>query len=251
MQENRIFPLPLEFKQGELAFLINPTVLQDETGVTLIDCGYPRFLPVIETALEKHGISLPEVKRILLTHHDHDHMGAVHEWIARFSSVRVFCSQEQEPYVTGKRKSLRLEQAEQIHSSASPEERAGAAGFLEMLRSVEYPSKAEILKDGEWLPFGGGLRVLDTSGHMPGHLSFYHEKGKTLVSGDALIVEDGKLCIASPEFVLDKTGELRSLKKLLNWDIQKVICYHGGEYTSPDIRADLQRLLETGYRNMD
>ena len=40
--------------------------------------------------------------------------------------------------------------------------------------------------DGELLPVAGGLRVIHTPGHSPGHCSFLHEPTGCLVTGDAL-----------------------------------------------------------------
>jgi glyoxylase-like metal-dependent hydrolase (beta-lactamase superfamily II) len=41
--------------------------------------------------------------------------------------------------------------------------------------------------EGELLPVAGGLRVLHTPGHSPGHCSFLHEPSGVLVTGDALV----------------------------------------------------------------
>ncbi|WP_307785261.1 MBL fold metallo-hydrolase, partial [Janibacter melonis] len=42
------------------------------------------------------------------------------------------------------------------------------------------------LVDGEVLDVAGGLRVIHTPGHSPGHASFLHEPTGTLVTGDAI-----------------------------------------------------------------
>jgi glyoxylase-like metal-dependent hydrolase (beta-lactamase superfamily II) len=42
------------------------------------------------------------------------------------------------------------------------------------------------LTDGEVLPVAGGLRVVHTPGHSPGHVSLLHEPTRLLVTGDAI-----------------------------------------------------------------
>jgi glyoxylase-like metal-dependent hydrolase (beta-lactamase superfamily II) len=40
--------------------------------------------------------------------------------------------------------------------------------------------------DGEVLPIAGGVRVVHTPGHSPGHVSLLHEPSRTLITGDAI-----------------------------------------------------------------
>ncbi|MDO5291545.1 MAG: MBL fold metallo-hydrolase [bacterium] len=235
---NQVIMLPMEFSADAVRCTIYPVVLKDEEGLTLIDCGYPGFFEKIEEALVQEKLSIKQVKRILITHHDHDHIGALKEITDRYPDIVVYCSKEQAPYITGKEKSLRLIQAE----SRNVDE-----GFLDMLKSVEYIDHVECLEDGDVLPICGGVKVIDTSGHMPGHLSFYVEETKTLISGDALTCEKGVLRIADPFFVLDEEQEIESLKKLLSYDIRDVICYHGGRYVSVTIHNKIEKMIKKGY----
>ncbi|MCK9911855.1 hypothetical protein MXD81_22055, partial [Microbacteriaceae bacterium K1510] len=64
------------------------------------------------------------------------------------------------------------------------------------LELCENPPKAKVdrvLTDGEELPYCGGIRVIFTPGHTPGHISLYLQQSKTLVAADAMIVWDGVL----------------------------------------------------------
>ena len=63
---------------------------------------------------------------------------------------------------------------------------------------------------------------------MPGHISLYAKKEKVLIAGDALVVESEKLCMAMPQYVLDMHDAQDSIRNLQNYDIEKIICYHGG-----------------------
>ncbi|MDQ5975280.1 MAG: hypothetical protein QG661_2489, partial [Actinomycetota bacterium] len=45
---------------------------------------------------------------------------------------------------------------------------------------------AQALHDGDVLEVGGGLRVVHTPGHSPGHVSLLHETSGVLITGDAI-----------------------------------------------------------------
>ncbi|NMM63611.1 MBL fold metallo-hydrolase [Clostridium sp. P21] len=232
-----LITLKLLFEAGEIKFYIYPVVIKNNDDLILIDTGFPMFLPVIEKAFEKKGLDIRKLQQVILTHHDHDHMGAVKEIVKKYPSVKVKCSAEQIPYVLGKKKSLRLEQAEKFGADDR---------FIQTIKSVEYLDSVLEVADNEIIC--DGVKVIETSGHMPGHISIYIESMKTLISGDMLVLEDGVLCIADEQFVLDKVAEINSLKKILNLDIEKIICFHGGEYKSNNLKEDLKKIIAKGYK---
>jgi glyoxylase-like metal-dependent hydrolase (beta-lactamase superfamily II) len=85
------------------------------------------------------------------------------------------------------------------------------------------------LTDGEKLPYCGGITVIHTPGHTLGHICLYLERTQTLVAGDELSVDNaGGLApgLASNNF--DTPMAIKSMKKLTQYDILTVICYHGG-----------------------
>ncbi|AWI03528.1 MBL fold metallo-hydrolase [Clostridium drakei] len=233
-----LITLQLLFEAGEIKFYIYPVVIKNNDDLILIDTGFPMFLPVIEKAFEKKGLDIRKLQQVILTHHDHDHMGAVKELVKKYPSVKVKCSAEQIPYVLGKKKSLRLEQAEKFGADDR---------FIQTIKSVEYLDSVLEVADNEIIC--DGVKVIETSGHMPGHISIYIESMKTLISGDMLVLEDGVLCIADEQFVLDKVAEINSLKKILNLDIEKIICFHGGEYKSNNLKEDLKKVIAKGYKS--
>lgn len=111
---NNIYLLPITFHLDEIDLIIYPTLLKDNNELILIDCGYPDSVAKIEDEMNKIGLSLSQLTKIIITHHDHDHMGALREIKERYPAVEILCSKEEAPYITGQRKSLRLEQAESI-----------------------------------------------------------------------------------------------------------------------------------------
>lgn len=72
---------------------------------------------------------------------------------------------------------------------------------------------------------------------MPGHISIYIKENKTLIAGDALVIENNKLDIANPQYTLDMKQAKDSINKLLKYDIDKIVCYHGGTYEGKIIES--------------
>ena len=207
-----LITLELLFEMREIRFYIYPVVIRNNDDLILIDTGFPMFLPLIKKAFKKNGLDIRQLQQVILTHHDHDHMGAVKELVEKYPSVKVKCSEKQIPYIIGKKKPLRLEQPEML---------AADSGLIQMIKSVEPLESALVVEDNETIC--DGVKVIETSGHMPGHISIYIEPMKTLISGDLLTCENGILSIADERFVLDKEAEINSLKKITNLDIEKII----------------------------
>ena len=51
---------------------------------------------------------------------------------------------------------------------------------------IEAFEPGPALMDGQLLPVSGGVRVVHTPGHSPGHISLLIEQSGTLITGDAL-----------------------------------------------------------------
>jgi glyoxylase-like metal-dependent hydrolase (beta-lactamase superfamily II) len=234
--------LPVKFDYAGKVDCLYPVLLQDETKIILVDCGYPGFLPLIEDAARETGLSLQHLTGVIITHHDLDHVGGLAELKEKFPQVKVYSPVMEAQYISGKAKSLRLVQAENLFPTLPEDQKAGALHFQEMLRNIR-PVEVDctFAEDGEpdFLP---GVRIVHTPGHMPGHISLYLEATKTLVAADAVVYENGELEIANPHFTLDLPGAVASVEKLQQLETETLVCYHGGVVTG-DIRAELGRLV--------
>jgi glyoxylase-like metal-dependent hydrolase (beta-lactamase superfamily II) len=238
---NRFVPLEVNFDFGGTLNSIYPVILKDEKEMILVDCGYKHFLLQIKGVAEANGINLDELTKIIITHHDYDHMGSLADFKRAYPNISVVASYVEEPYISGKEKSLRLQQAEALQDSLPEEQKKDAENFQRLLKSIETVDVDILVKDKDVLPWCGDIEVIETPGHMPGHISLYLKKFKTLIPGDALVVENDELVIANPSYTLDMHEAKKSIKKLLTYDIENVICYHGGLYTK-DIKASLEKV---------
>jgi glyoxylase-like metal-dependent hydrolase (beta-lactamase superfamily II) len=86
------------------------------------------------------------------------------------------------------------------------------------------------LTGGEELPVCGGIKIIHTPGHTTGHICLYLKQSKTLIAGDLLSVKAGVLMWADPLTNYDTDMAVSSLGKFAEYDIENVICYHGGFY---------------------
>jgi glyoxylase-like metal-dependent hydrolase (beta-lactamase superfamily II) len=224
----KVYVLEVGFSFNGKDDALYPVILEHEQEMILVDCGYAGFLPLLEQVAQLKGISLQKLTGILITHHDIDHMGALAEFKREFPGLKIYSSVIEERYISGKQKSLRLVQAENMYDSLPEEYKPGARHFQDMLRAMEPVEVNQTLLENEPLPILNDVHVIATPGHMPGHISLYLKESKTLIAADALVVEGGELEIANPHFTLDLPLAIKSVEKLLNLEIDKIVCYHGG-----------------------
>ncbi len=200
------------------------------------------FLPLIKITAKANGIDISKLTKIIITHHDFDHMGTLAEFKREYPHIKILASIDDEKYISGKEKSLRLQQAESIYDKLPEEEKKSAKEFQDFIGTIENVPVDVCLRDKDSFSFCGGVEIIATPGHMPGHISIYIKDSKTLIAGDALVVEDDKLTIANPQYTLDIISAKNSIKKLLNYEIDKIVCYHGGVYTK-DIKKSLENII--------
>jgi glyoxylase-like metal-dependent hydrolase (beta-lactamase superfamily II) len=151
----------------------------------------------------------------------------------------------EKPYIEGSRRLLKLtpEAVEQAVSRLPPS--IPSAWRDAFRRTLEHPPTANVdccIDSAEERPYEGGLMIVPTPGHTPGHISLYHSASRTLIAADALRIEDGLLLPPAPELCSDYEEALRSIERLRLMDIARIICFHGGLYEKGDIRERLEEL---------
>ena len=144
--------------------------------------------------------------------------------------MTVYAGAAESEYIAGRRKALRLEQAEALQSALPTEQQPAGEAFISMLKGVE-PAEVDVtLRGGDVLDICGGCEVIDTPGHTPGHISLYLPAQGTVVTGDAMVLEQGLPAVANPQFAFDLAAAQASLERLVDLGAARYICYHGGEY---------------------
>jgi glyoxylase-like metal-dependent hydrolase (beta-lactamase superfamily II) len=154
---------------------VNGFMLRDDDGqVTLIDMGIASSGKKVIAALRSVGSDPSDVTRLMLTHCHPDHAGGA-AYVAR---------------ETGRPVDVHAEDAEYVRSGTQPpRDQSLRLGRLVSLfpdpKNAKVPVGEE-LGDGQVVPFAGGIRVIHTPGHSPGHASYLHEESGTLITGDAI-----------------------------------------------------------------
>lgn len=238
--------LPIHFMHKGQEQTLYPVLLKNASTMVLIDCGYEGQLPLIEEAAAKHDIDLHDLKGVIITHHDIDHMGGLYELKQKYPQVKIYTPVTEEPHVNGKHKSLRLIQAEKMFDELPNDHKPWAIEFQHQLASMKCVEVDESFDEEGTLPFMKDVISIHTPGHMPGHISLYIPSEKTLIAADAVVIENGELNIANPDFTLDIKQAIESVKKLSKLHINTLICYHGGMINT-DIQMKLLKLSQSKF----
>ncbi|MGE6258486.1 MBL fold metallo-hydrolase [Heyndrickxia sporothermodurans] len=225
-----IIQLDLKFTYNDNEMVIHPTVIKDAKEVILIDCGYPHMLSILEEELRNKGVAPESISKVLITHHDDDHMGTLFEIKKKYPTIQVIASNIEKDYISGEKKSLRLIQAEDMLNKLPEAEKSFGLAFIDSLKKIKNVPVDIVVKGGDYFEWAGGCEILSTPGHTPGHISIYNKKLDVIITGDAAVIEDKALKVANPHFTLNLTDAEESLRKLINLNAGKYYCYHGGFY---------------------
>jgi len=199
--------------------MANAYILADEDGLTLIDAGMPRSEKKILVYMVTLGKSEGDLKRILLTHSDVDHVGGLAA-LARASGARTYAGQIEAEAIAAGRPSR------QIHSSGLSLRRLLFALLSPFFKAEPYQVD-EILEEGQTLPALGGLRVMLTPGHTPGHISFYSPTTGVLFCGDSMVAGEDFLQGSRPEVTWDPAQARESVQKQAELGATIVCSGHG------------------------
>lgn len=154
---------------------VNGFILRDEDGqVALVDMGVKSSGAKVMAALASIGSGPSDVTRLMLTHAHSDHAGgAAH--VAR-ETGRGFAIHEADAPFASSGKAPPRDPATRLGRLAN---RLGGGGF-------DAVAVEETFTDGQVLPICGGVEVIHTPGHSPGHASLFLRESGVLITGDAI-----------------------------------------------------------------
>jgi glyoxylase-like metal-dependent hydrolase (beta-lactamase superfamily II) len=237
---NGVYVLPIPRSPQEPESFLNLTLIMDEqNGNTLVDAGLPNQTEAISAALVEAGIGVGDLRRIIFTHQDLDHVGSGAA-LVRQSDARVLAHPADAPYIEGSQRPLK----------PSPEMLKQRPQMREVLERLEPVGIDEYVEDGTRLDLAGGTRVISTPGHTPGHISLYVERSKVLIAGDALTAQRGSLNGPNPSMTLEIRTAIQSVRRLADLEIDTIVCYHGG-VVSEDANGQLRRVIQEASADRD
>ncbi len=157
-------------------FLNSFIVTESDGSVTLIDCGLKGGPKKILRALEDLGRHPNDVQRIVLTHAHSDHAGGAAQLVRASGVLGAEAHADDHPFLS---------------TGTAPPINAGptAGRILNRLQdsTFEPVPLAGALSDGEILDVAGGMQVVHTPGHTPGHISLLIPGKELLLTGDCIM----------------------------------------------------------------
>ena len=233
--------LELTMNLGTTSSSIYPSLIWDDQDVILIDTGIPGQLEAIKKAMADSGVAFERINKIILTHQDFDHIGSLPQILnALDHPVEVYAHKLDKPYIEGEKPLIKFNAEQMVKRfEGLPDEQRQQA--ITLFGTAPQAKVDTTVEDGEELPFCGGIEVIFTPGHTPGHISLFHKQSQTLITGDAFVSNNGKMLGPNEPVTPDMDAARQSLKKFLNYDIKQVLCYHGGLCTD-NVREQLEEI---------
>ena len=216
-----------------------------DRGWVLVDAGMPGTAGLIEKAAERRYGEGARPAAIVLTHGHFDHVGAL-ETLAERWDVPVWAHELERPYLDG--------------STRYPPPDPTVGGGLMAILSPLYPrdpvnvaGRLQLLPADGSVPPLPGWRWVPTPGHTPGHVSFWRERDRAMLVGDAFITtkQESAFAVARqrpelhgpPMYYTPDWGRAReSVRRLAAMEPELVVTGHGPAMHGPEMRAALQTL---------
>jgi glyoxylase-like metal-dependent hydrolase (beta-lactamase superfamily II) len=244
---------------------VNGYVIVDARGATLVDCGvWTRGADgggtaALQAGLRGCGLSLSQVRRLVVTHAHVDHYGIAGEvvrrsgadlWMHRLNDLDIARYREPEAAVDGRQRMLADHgmYGKELESASS-----GLRDWLPVMPSIAEPSTR--LQGGERFTAGGRTwQVVHTPGHSPGHVCLWSPEDRVLLSGDHLLPGVSPPVTFERGFERDPMGSyLDSLQRVAALGPDLVLPGHGEPFRDGARRAAtverskrrrLQRVME-------
>lgn len=213
-------------------------LVEDDTGVTLIDAGLPGHWRELVDVLESMGRSLDDIKGLILTHGDSDHLG-IAERLRTEHNVPVYVHEADAPQARG--------EAPKQNPAWGRFRIGPILGFFWYaarrggMKEVSVGEVIELAGDGS-LQLPGKPEIIHIPGHSPGSIAIHFSSVKALFVGDALTTRHVLTGVEGPQpapFTLDKEMAAESLSRLEGLDTDWVLPGHGPPWSEP--AADVVR----------
>ena len=206
---------------------VNCYVVEDGDELVLVDAGTPWQASAIRDGVRDTGNALGDVSRVLLTHYDLDHVGA----LAKLGlDVPVYAGSEDAYVLAGERKPTWRNHKGLLQRVAST-----------LLSAPDLPVRP--VDDGDEI---GAFVAYHTPGHSPGHVVYVAEKPSVAFLGDLLAERDGSLELTPRVVGYDRSEQIASVLDLADRapDFEVAATGHG----TPFVRGGSDRLQEVAAR---
>jgi glyoxylase-like metal-dependent hydrolase (beta-lactamase superfamily II) len=158
-----------------------------------------------------------------------DHIGCVNDLRKLAPESHVLIYEDEAPYLDGTRVPVKLAAMLKHYDNLPDDQKKWCDDFKEGYANRRI-SASQKLSDSDLLPICGGIEVIHTPGHTPGHMCLLLRESGVLVCGDALNIKDGELVGPNPLHSYDMELGLLSVEKVKNYPFRSVVAYHGGYF---------------------
>jgi glyoxylase-like metal-dependent hydrolase (beta-lactamase superfamily II) len=206
--------------------VVNSYLVVTDDGVTVIDAGLPGYWRLLEAELDGLGRSLDDVRALVLTHGDTDHIGFAAR-LAREKGIAAYVHEADVPRA-------RLE-VKKPNSGWGPVKVRPLAGFLWYSArhgGLRIPPATQVqpLTDGDVLDVPGSPRIIHTPGHTPGSVAVHVPDVDAVFLGDTFTTRNVLTGATGPKpapFTLAPGEAVSSLDRLDGIDTTWVLPGHG------------------------
>ena len=220
--------------------IVNSYLVEEAGLVTVIDAGLPGYWADLPGELAAMGRSLDDVRAVVLTHGDTDHVGFA-ERIRHERGVPV--------YVHELDAARARAEVKKPSTGWGPVKLRPLAGFLLYTArkgGLRIPTLTQVVTfgDGATLDVPGAPRVIHLPGHTPGSVAFHVPSVDAVFMGDAMTTRSvltGEVGPRPAPFTLDPSQAMSSLAKLDGIDARWALPGHG-EASSEGLAETLRQI---------
>ena len=243
-----LWSIPVPIPNNPLRYVLVYALELRGGGVALVDAGWNTddAWKSLNDGLAAAGGSIADVRAVMVTHIHPDHYGlagrvreASGGWIGLHPADAVMLESrygDTDDLLAGM---LRL-----LRDSGVPEDKLPDLALASMaVKSMVTMAAPDVLfEDGKDIDLPGWpLRTIWTPGHSPGHVCFYSDDRKLLISGDHVLPRITPNISVHSQQVPNPLGDyLDSLAKLQSFDTEEVLPAH--EYRFSDLPGRLDEI---------
>jgi len=244
-----LWSIPVPIPDNPLRYVLVYALELRGGGVALVDAGWntDEAWTALNDGLAAAGGSITDVRAVMVTHIHPDHYGlagrvreASGGWIGLHRADAVMLESRY-----GDTDQLVAAMFRLLAASGVPEEKLPDLALASMvLKSMVTMAVPDVFfEDGENIDLAGWpLRTIWTPGHSPGHVCFYSEDRKLLISGDHVLPRITPNISVHTQQPSNPLGDyLESLLKLQNLGAEEVLPAH--EYRFSDLQSRIEEII--------